>query len=259
MKLKAHIIYIKSCKKEELIHTFTKVYLAIKSGGLKIKKKIAKLVMETEIEHKQYHLRKIQKDVRSLAISQKSTFGVILFNMVTHQLEVAIQSHLLSIKKRHIKNINYLRNNKRNYNTVADTPQLIRNTIHNFSSYILSRDEELALMYGMDQNIPSHLRSNVIKTEFELFCQGLLKNIEHLPENTISQIKTKLQQTCENYSKIPVLYKYKQVINNLPKNNNIVIIMQDKGRGVVIMDKTNYQGKCLALINTNQFVKLKIS
>ena len=175
MKLKAHIIYIKSCKKEELIHTFTKVYLAIKSGGLKIKKKIAKLVMETEIEHKQYHLRKIQKDVRSLAISQKSTFGVILFNMVTHQLEVAIQSHLLSIKKRHIKNINNLRNNKRNYNTVADTPQLIRNTIHNFSSYILSRDEELALMYGMDQNIPSHLRSNAIKTEFELFYQGLLK------------------------------------------------------------------------------------
>ena len=131
--------------------------------------------METEIKYKQYHLRKIQKDIRSLAISLKSTFGIILFNMVTHQREVAIQSHLLSIKKRHIKNINYLRNNKRNYNTVADTPQLIRNTIHNFSSYILSRDEELALMYGMDQNIPSHLRSNAIKTEFELFYQGLLK------------------------------------------------------------------------------------
>ena len=131
--------------------------------------------METEIKYKQYHLRKIPKDIRSLAISLKSTFGIILFNMVTHQREVAIQSHLLSIKKRHIKNINYLRNNKRNYNTVADTPQLIRNTIHNFSSYILSRDEELALMYGMDQNIPSHLRSNAIKTEFELFYQGLLK------------------------------------------------------------------------------------
>ena len=131
--------------------------------------------METEIKYKQYHLRKIQKDIRSLAISLKSTFGIILFNMVTRQREVAIQSHLLSIKKRHIKNINNLRNNKRNYNTVADTPQLIRNTIHNFSSYILSRDEELALMYGMDQNIPSHLRSNAIKTEFELFYQGLLK------------------------------------------------------------------------------------
>ena len=30
---------------------------------------------------------------------------------------------------------------------------------------------------------------------------------------------------------------------------------QEKGRGVVIMDKTKYQEKCLILLNTNQFVK----
>ena len=44
-------------------------------------------------------------------------------------------------------------------------------------------------MYGMDQH---HLRSSAIKTEFYLFYQGLFNNIDHLPENTISQIKTKL-------------------------------------------------------------------
>ena len=31
---------------------------------------------------------------------------------------------------------------------------------------------------------------------------------------------------------------------------------QDKGSGVVIMDKTKYEEECLALLNTNQFVKL---
>ena len=139
--------------------------------------------------YKQYHLRKIRKEIRSLVISLKSTLGVILFNTVTRQVEVAIQSRLLSIKKRHQKKINNLRNNKRNCNTVADTPQLVRNTVYNFSLYILSHDKELALMYGMDQHIPNHLRSNAIKTESELFYQQLLKNIEHLPENTISQIK----------------------------------------------------------------------
>ena len=59
MKLKADIIYIKICKKEELIPTFAKVNLAIKNGDFKIKKKVAKLVMEIEIQDKQYHLRKI--------------------------------------------------------------------------------------------------------------------------------------------------------------------------------------------------------
>ena len=33
----------------------------------------------------------------------------------------------------------------------------------------------------------------------------------------------------------------KQVINDLAKNNNIVIMKQDKGRRVVIMDKAKYQ------------------
>ena len=84
----------------------------------------------------------------------------------------------------------------------------------------------------------------------------MLKNIVHLPENTISQIKTKLQRTCENYSKIRVPYKYRQVIHDLAKSNNIAIMKQDKGRGIVIMDKTKYPEKSLALLNTNQFVKL---
>ena len=84
----------------------------------------------------------------------------------------------------------------------------------------------------------------------------MLKNIVHLPENTISQIKIKLQQTCQNYSKIRVPYKYRQVINDLAKNNNIAFMKQDKGKGIVIMDKTKYQEKSLALLNTNQFVKL---
>ena len=63
MELKVDIIYITSCKKEELIPTLAKINLVIKSGGFKIKKKIAKLVMETEIQEKQYHLRKILKDI----------------------------------------------------------------------------------------------------------------------------------------------------------------------------------------------------
>ena len=95
MKLNADIIYIKSCKKEDLIPTFAKVNLATKSGGFKIKEKISKLVMEAEIQDKQYHLKKVRKDIRSLAISQKSTLGVILFKTVTHQVEGDIRSRLL--------------------------------------------------------------------------------------------------------------------------------------------------------------------
>ena len=42
-----------------------------KNGGFKIKKNITKLVMETKIQGKQNHLRKIRKDTRSLTITMK--------------------------------------------------------------------------------------------------------------------------------------------------------------------------------------------
>ena len=49
MKINADIKYIKSCKKEELTTPFAKVSLAPKSGTTRLKKKIAKLVMEVEL------------------------------------------------------------------------------------------------------------------------------------------------------------------------------------------------------------------
>ena len=69
---------------------------------------------------------------------------MILLNIVTHQFEVFILIRVLSINKRyHNKQVKKLRDNKRDFNTTADTPQLTRNTIHNtiHYSYILSRDE----------------------------------------------------------------------------------------------------------------------
>ena len=58
------------------------------------------------------------------------------------------------------------------------------------------------------------------------------------------------------YSKINVPYKFKKVVDNLSKNENIVILKQDKGRGVVILDTTKYPKRCMALLNTDRFKKV---
>ena len=55
-KLKMDIVYIKSCKKEDLTPTFAKVNLSIKIGGYKLKKKVAKLVIDTELQDKHYQI-----------------------------------------------------------------------------------------------------------------------------------------------------------------------------------------------------------
>ena len=83
-----------------------------------------------------------------------------------------------------------------------------------------------------------------------------MKDISHTPDENLTRLKTKLRSTCERYSKIHVPYKYKAIIDSLSKNQNICIMKQDKGRGVVVMDSSKYIEKCLDILQTEQFTKL---
>ena len=50
--------------------------------------------------------------------------------------------------------------------------------------------------------------------------------------------------------------KYKKVIDQLSKNDIIIIVKQDKGCGVVILDRTKHIDKCLSMLATKKFLKL---
>ena len=52
-KLVADIAFIKLCKKEQLIIIFAKVNVSIRNGTYKLKRKITRLLMETELQNKQ--------------------------------------------------------------------------------------------------------------------------------------------------------------------------------------------------------------
>ena len=46
------------------------------------------------------------------------------------------------------------------------------------------------------------------------------------------------------------------VMNKWRRNKQLVILKQDKGRGVVLLDKTKYGEKCFSYTNTRKFKKL---
>ena len=55
-----------------------------------------------------------------------------------------------------------------------------------------------------------------------------------------------------------VPYKYEKIIHKLLRNKDLCILKEDKGRGVVLMDRTKYTNKCLEILETNQFTKLNM-
>ena len=73
MKTEADIHFIKTCKRENIIPTCAKVKLSIKHGNKKLHSKIARLVMETELQAKHHTKKKIKTEIKRLAFELKNT------------------------------------------------------------------------------------------------------------------------------------------------------------------------------------------
>ena len=69
-----------------------------------------------------------------------------------------------------------------------------------------------------------------------------MNDISDLPQHHLDNSQTKLRSTCMKYHN--------------SKSNNIIIIKQDKGRGVAILDRSEHIEKCLPMLATKQFSKL---
>ena len=122
--------------------------------------------------------------------------------------------------------------------------------VQHFSSYYLSQTEINVLSYGLDDHIPTNINRKAFTTEFELFLQILLRNISLMPEFEINKVKTELRNTCEKYSNIKVLHIHREIISDLAKRDYIILPKQDKGRGVVVIDRSKYYEKCLEMLPT---------
>ena len=131
-----------------------------------------------------------------------------------------------------------------------------KHIVHSYSTYSLSNEQYILLSYGLDIHILSKANTNMIYTEFEVFYQGLLKDIGKIPKTELQLIKTKLRNPWEKYTKIKEPYKYRKIINKLRKREDIAVLKADKGRGIVIMNKDKYPEKCLELLDAEQFQKL---
>lgn len=68
MKEDQNITFIKSCQKENLVPTFTKVNLSINSRSYKLRYEISKLIMQTELENKHHEKRKLRTEILSIRI-----------------------------------------------------------------------------------------------------------------------------------------------------------------------------------------------
>ena len=105
--------------------------------------------------------------------------------------------------------------------------RIVKNIIHNFSSYKLTPEEEQASSVSLNDPIP--VKQNDIKIKTELLLQRL-KYTNHLDQQKQDQLKSKIQRIWENHSQINVPYKFRKIIDNISRNKDVILIKQDEGR-----------------------------
>ena len=251
-KIKLDINVIKKWKQEDLIPTFATVHLAIKHGTIRLKKKIARMIMDTELQNKHTEKRKLKKKILEATGKLRRKVTVIIYSTILHQINKAVMS------TRHTKKINELRRRQQQIRSTQNhSTTYLKHTVCNMSSYELSDKEYTALSFGLDHHIPSKTDANLTYAEFETYYQSIIHKLSNLPETEISYLKTKLRSGCEKYNKIKIPYKESEAINRLSKKPQIIVLRQDKGRGIVIMDKVKYTEKCMKILITKQFCKLQ--
>ena len=114
-----------------------------------------------------------------------------------------IKKEKIKWEKVHDRKIEHLRKLQSSF--TRPKARIISNIIHNFSSYH-STPQEYVLSFSLDHYIPTKVKEK--KTEFESFFYQVQKYISSLDQQIQDELKTKIRRTCENYSKVKVLYKY---------------------------------------------------
>ena len=215
--------------------------------------KIGRQILEAEIKNKHRKKRTLKRQLKENSECLPNQIGFICKIVLYQKIKNVIANQKARWSKTHYDKIERLKSDYRKY----DKPKrlIVENIIHNFSSYKLSPEEEHALSFSLDDHIQTKQNDIKINTEFESFYYQILKHKNQLDQRRQDELKSKIRRTCENYSCIKVPYKYQKIIDIISRNKDI--IKQDKGRGVVILDKKDYIEKCINILDSKQFKKLK--
>ena len=133
-------------------------------------------------------------------------------------------------------------------------------TITNLVQYELSQEESDLLKADLYLSIqPDKIQKFEIFTTFEKIHRSFLNNLKS--EETKSQIKVHLLYLANsyfyNYKSSPRILRQHRVLQNLRKNEDIVITKPDKGNGIVVLDRKLYNSAIEEIISdTSKFEKL---
>ena len=258
-KVKLDLQFLLACKKESLIPSFAKPKLSVPADN-KLQSKIAKVIIETELKNKHEISRSLRRNIKETTAKVQMELGFITYYGFKYKIGKTITNKKKKWLETHKKKLLKLRTDQ--HGNIARNDKTkerqLPPVIHNFSTYDLSDNEIRVLSKTLDHYVPplNDRKSKRTQVEFERFYCSILENATKLSVETKLTLKTKFLDTFKEYKSIKISSNDQHIINQLYKNKEIVVLRQDKGRGVVILNRTDYITKCEAFLNGPEFEQL---
>ena len=172
--------------------------------------------------------------------------------------------HMISIdykvkekqRRRHDKSIRFLISKR--FGSLSES----HGCIHNFSKKVLNKDESRILKLGLKYSVPNKKTSR--ETVFSNF-ESLAAQISHHKAKTpelLNSLNAKLCDYAHSYCSMEVdlgdfrmSRECKNAYKTLKEDLNIIISKPDKGAGVVILDRVDYNKKMMDILkDTTKFM-----
>ena len=258
-RYKCHLHFNLRCLSENIVPKGVK--LNLKQFQSKSEKVILCKTHRSILNCRVRHCNNIIKDLKSQIIQiQDKLKGITSkteFNNITKQITKTKERVFTTTKTRQIKKFNFLKKTPAYRNTPV--PDIIRKKwVINLSSKPLTDGEQSLLQKGPKFAVSS---SRVPLTEYIAVTKRIC---DELGENTTGKDCTEIYQKTKE-----ILHRYKKkksftqnitkeerdAIKTLREDASRVVLTADKGVALVVMDKSQYVNKCMALLDDTKVYK----
>ena len=213
-------------------------------------------VLMNELKDKENKLKQLKRKRNELFTQLKSTCSWIDFNHILNFLNNVNDRKIKSVKSTHDRK---LFNLGLHHEVVRLNPN---NLVFNYSKKILSDEEIDILSHGLKFALPpKRIKYARWFLPFEKLFNKLTEcKIYDSTNDGYNVIRSSLKYIafktyyCFKPHLSLINKKYYDILENLKKDSNIVILKPDKGNGIVILDKIDYNEKMHSILNdTSKF------
>ena len=252
-KLGCDIGFLEQCKIHNLTPKFVRFKLACKNlYRTKIYRNFQKQILDNEIKNKRDLLKKCSVKLSSLNVKLKQSTSWLSFNHFVSYIGRTNEHHIARF--RHTHNSKLFRLGLECEVEKLDPERLI----FNYSSRVLTKEEKEALAFGLKFAFPPNkLNFSNYFLSFEKLLKDLNAHSIYGKEEAGTIFKSSLKHYALSYfysfdhfkSRDDTLSENLNILKNLARDDNILILRPDKGNGIVLIDRTDYCSKMNDIIS----------